>query len=88
MPGEPDGSEVVEAADAEEGVAQDDQGPAVADDRQGPRHGAGQIADISPSHTEFQNGTYCFRVRECNPKVLAQGLDCEPVTASRLPAGS
>src|SRR5262245_62693205 len=28
VPGESDGAEVVEAADAEEGVAQDDQGPA------------------------------------------------------------
>ncbi len=42
--------EVLEAADAEERVAQDEQRPAVADDGQRPRHRAGEVSDVTPAH--------------------------------------
>src|SRR3989442_542228 len=53
------GLEVVEPADAEEGVAQDEERPAVAHDGEGAGHGAGQVADVLPAHWgyRFQNGT-------------------------------
>ena len=40
----------VEAADAEEAVAQDQQRPAIADHRHGARDGAGFGADVIPAH--------------------------------------
>src|SRR5207253_6856335 len=55
------GLEVVETPDAEEGVAQDEEGPAVAHDGEGAGYGAGQVADVLPAHgvgeNRFQSGT-------------------------------
>ncbi len=45
-----DGAEVLEAARAEERVAQHEQRPAIADDRERSRHRAGQVSDVTPAH--------------------------------------
>src|SRR5262249_25086940 len=42
--------EILEATDAEERVAQDEERPAVAHDRQRPGDGAGEAADVTPAH--------------------------------------
>ena len=44
-----------EPADAEKGVAQDEQRPAVTDDGQGAGDGAGQVADVAPPHRGRDN---------------------------------
>src|SRR5262249_21686687 len=41
---------LLEAACAQEGLAQDEQRPAIADHRQRPRDRAGLVADVAPAH--------------------------------------